>query len=113
MRPCTCEKVRPGEPYTLDQCRLCWLYHNDPVYRKAWGGPPQLPGPLTQAVNFLGAAARHLVAGLPQAAAEELRRRLALCGACPHMVEDRCAKCGCPVAAKAAWREQRCPLGKW
>src|SRR6516165_1410167 len=99
MNPCDGNhpgrEVRPREPWTPDQRRVCWLYHNDPAYRQAWGGPPELPGSVARAISFLGAAARHLIAGLPQAAPEELRCRLALCGACPHLVEDRCAKCGC------------------
>jgi hypothetical protein len=39
-RPCTCDRVDPypAAPFTLDQCRLCWLYHFDPDYRAAWGG---------------------------------------------------------------------------
>lgn len=36
MRRCTCDKV--------DKCRLCWLYHNDPRYKKLWGrGQPARP----------------------------------------------------------------------
>ena len=37
-RPCTCDRCTP-EPwaaYTLDQCRLCWLYHHDLDYRELW-----------------------------------------------------------------------------
>ncbi len=45
-RPCTCDRFNPDPlaPYTLDQCRLCWLYHNDPAYRALWdaGMPRQL-----------------------------------------------------------------------
>jgi hypothetical protein len=29
MRPCTCE-----------QCRLCWLYDHDALYRAFWDGNP-------------------------------------------------------------------------
>ncbi len=38
MRPCTCNNcdLLPGGVYTPDQCRLCWLYFHDPVYRAAW-----------------------------------------------------------------------------
>lgn len=38
MRPCACDRIRPG-PYTLDQCRLCWLAANDPRYQQRWGLP--------------------------------------------------------------------------
>jgi hypothetical protein len=39
MNPCDGNhpgrEVRSG-PYTPDQCRLCWLYLNDPAYRALW-----------------------------------------------------------------------------
>jgi hypothetical protein len=44
MRPC--DGNHPGRearrgPWTAEQCRLCWLYLNDPTYRALWdgGGP--------------------------------------------------------------------------
>jgi hypothetical protein len=39
-RPCTCDRCdqRPGAVYTLDQCRLCFLYHHDDDANRAWGG---------------------------------------------------------------------------
>jgi hypothetical protein len=38
-------EARPG-PYTLDQCRLCWLYLNDPAYRALWAdGTPDRSRP--------------------------------------------------------------------
>jgi hypothetical protein len=68
---------------------------------------------MAQAGNFLTALARHVASGMVRASAQEQSRRLALCQACFFLVQDRCGKCGCPVKAKAAWQEQRCPLGKW
>jgi Mannosyltransferase putative len=35
-RPCTCDRMKPGKPYDTDQCRLCWLYHNDTQYQELW-----------------------------------------------------------------------------
>src|SRR4051812_45863093 len=29
-----CDHCRPGEAYTPDQCRVCWLWHHDPAYRR-------------------------------------------------------------------------------
>jgi hypothetical protein len=29
MRPCQCDNVA--------YCRLCWLWHNDPAYKRLWG----------------------------------------------------------------------------
>ena len=39
-RPCTCDRVRKGEPYTPDQCAKCWVFH-DPspesaAHRRNW-----------------------------------------------------------------------------
>jgi hypothetical protein len=58
VRPCTCDNVRPSA-YSRDQCRPCWLYHNDPSYRALWGGPgeasgPAAPGPGSLPCIFLG-----------------------------------------------------------
>ncbi len=44
-QPITCGHCGKGKPYDRPydisrDCRLCWLYHNDPVYREFWGGPP-------------------------------------------------------------------------
>jgi hypothetical protein len=36
-RPCICGKCIVG-PYTLDQCRRCWLFNNVDDYRLLWGG---------------------------------------------------------------------------
>jgi hypothetical protein len=43
MRPCTCDRVRFRQSYTVDQCRLCWLYHHDAAYHRLWGGEGQVP----------------------------------------------------------------------
>lgn len=45
-RPCLCDRCRPG-PYTLDQCRLCWLAANDPRYQQRWGLPVTAKGAVT------------------------------------------------------------------
>lgn len=33
-RPCPCDRAAAGRPYTLDQCRRCWKWKNDPAYRR-------------------------------------------------------------------------------
>lgn len=58
MRPCTCEDHQTG-PYGPGQCRLCWLYHNDPAYRALWDSHTM---PLTVACRHLGAATGATVA---------------------------------------------------
>jgi hypothetical protein len=35
--PCYCGRFRRGEPYSLDQCRVCWLYEHDSRFRALWG----------------------------------------------------------------------------
>ncbi len=35
-RPCICDRFVQGQPYTQDQCRLCYLYHHDPQYKVLW-----------------------------------------------------------------------------
>jgi hypothetical protein len=45
--PCSCGKFKDG-PYTLDQCRVCWLNAHDQEYRDLWAGqapPPPSPPP--------------------------------------------------------------------
>jgi hypothetical protein len=114
-RPCACDRFTQGEEWKPGDCRLCWLYHNDPRYRELWdsGKKPQFPSFLRQATNFAGAVVRHVAAGLPTVSEEEKGRRMALCLACEHYVDGRCALCGCFTAAKAAWAREKCPVGKW
>lgn len=45
MRPCVCDRFVPGEPWVLGRdCRVCYLYHNDPRYKALWSGPVQPVG---------------------------------------------------------------------
>lgn len=45
MRPCTCDTCATDlrAQYTLDQCRLCWLYHHDGKYKELWDRSPGVP----------------------------------------------------------------------
>jgi hypothetical protein len=111
-RPHRCDNYRVGGPYTEDQCRLCWLYHNDPQYKNLLDRP-EMPSLLRQAVNLVGAVVKHVSAGMPAAGEEEKSRRMALCMACEHWQDGRCTQCGCFTAAKTAWAREKCPVGKW
>jgi hypothetical protein len=76
------------------------------------------PGLLEKAVNFAGAVATHVAAGMPAASEELKASRLAICRAntCGFYGEgDICrhASCGCSLDRKAAWAEQSCPIGLW
>jgi hypothetical protein len=81
---------------------------------------PALPNLAAQAIGFVVAAARHLLAGAPEASPELVAARLAVCEGCDHLIRParRCGLlagtgCGCYVDKKAAWLEQTCPAGKW
>lgn len=40
-RSCTCDSCVIGESWVARRdCRFCWLYWNDPRYRRAWAGEP-------------------------------------------------------------------------
>ena len=43
-RPCQVEHAYdPGRPWAPGNCRLCYLYHHDPRYRRLWTKPKQRP----------------------------------------------------------------------
>jgi hypothetical protein len=58
---------------------------------------------------------RGIAAGVDPVSDEQKAARLTICAGCEFLIaaENRCAKCGCLLAAKAAMRTQSCPLGKW
>jgi hypothetical protein len=76
---------------------------------------------LQKGVNFARAAVAHALGGFQTVSDEERARRLSICQACPHYVNEGCNKCGCPMPSKEAlldklrWAEQHCPLvpPKW
>jgi Family of unknown function (DUF6171) len=72
--------------------------------------PPSFP---KKVVNFAHAAVQHVVTGMKAASPEELQRRMAICLVCEYYKDNQCMKCGCDVPKKAAWNEQKCPIGKW
>ncbi len=54
-RPCLCDKAVTGQPFTTDQCRLCWLYHKDPAYRQFWDSAASpVYAPPSQPCLYLG-----------------------------------------------------------
>lgn len=42
-------------------------------------------------------------------------RRLSICNTCEFFVKEsqRCAKCGCYMTKKSAFKNLKCPLNKW
>jgi hypothetical protein len=120
QRPCTCDRIKQDGIYTLDQCRICWLYHFNPRYRRLWGGEElPRPGLLQKAGSFLKSASTYLARGMPQVSEEEYQRRSEIClsNTCGFFREGSCLKCGCrllgQVAAKARWATEHCPINLW
>jgi hypothetical protein len=74
----------------------------------AEANPPAVPMPglARQAVNFVGAVAHHVAAGMPSAPAEVKAARLAICRECdlyvPETARCRDVRCG--------WADMSCPL---
>ena len=69
--------------------------------------------------NFAGAMTRYLASGRKRCTRKQIDKRLAICQACPHLVNDHCRKCGCAcneenkLMNKLALASSRCPIGKW
>ncbi len=120
-RPCTCERAQINQPYTLEQCRICWLWHHDARYHQLWGGDPKDlirdPGWLEKVVNFSRAMVQHVATGMKTASNEVYQQRLGICQRCEFFRDNHCLKCGCWVAgdmiAKARWESSVCPIGRW
>ena len=114
MRPCKHTRH-------VEDCRICaWCVDDSAkgrAYRARWGEPEPEPSLLARGLAFAGAAARHLLRGLPMVDDNVYDDRLAACAACTQFVENTCRLCGCRIAgdmlAKARWADQSCPLGKW
>jgi len=73
----------------------------------------KLPSLGTMAANFAKAMANFASDGLKQVTKEQYEERLNICSVCTHRVGNRCAVCGCGLAAKATGRAMECPIGKW
>src|SRR5262245_21979409 len=89
----------------------------EPVARPHREAPP---GYLNRAASFIGNAARHVAAGMPQVTDEEKQHRLALCVVCEHFepTKRQCLKCGCSgkmLEWRTTWATMHCPLPqpKW
>jgi ribosomal protein L37AE/L43A len=96
------------------QCASC-----ESDRKKLAKGIGYFPSLVTKARNFATSAAKHVAAGMPQASAEEVARRFAICEGCEHFDGQACRQCGCPVVrekkflSKLSWANESCPVGKW
>jgi hypothetical protein len=96
--------------------------HRDKVIELSAQGPPatttaEFPSLARQAANLTGAVGRVIGAALTgqrvNATPEEIAEREAKCVVCPHLVESRCALCGCAYRTKISKTTERCPIGRW
>lgn len=74
-----------------------------------------LPSKIQMAKNYASALSAHARSGFQHATTEEQKARLEICKSCEFYIldQDRCAKCGCPLKSKSAWKSSSCPIGKW
>lgn len=42
-RPCQCDKVHLGQPWSADQCLVCWYWHHSLFHRQHWNGTIPVP----------------------------------------------------------------------
>lgn len=110
--------------YTLDEVRACIVAEDGDTItvdetHKSFPRVRRGPSFVEKAVNFVTSTAKHLAAGMPAAADEEVARRFAICQQCQHFDGSACLKCGCPVVrqkrfvSKLSWANESCPVGKW
>lgn len=76
------------------------------------------PGVIQLGINFLKAATKQVVNGLPETAPQERKIRLEICGVgqekhCEMLDGNRCLDCGCFVEEKSKWATADCGLNKW
>ena len=81
--------------------------------------PSALPPLWIRGWNFANAMARHAASGFTRCSDSIIEERLAVCQACPQLVDHHCQLCGCACIAenqlmnKLALASETCPLGKW
>lgn len=73
----------------------------------------ELPSVSEMAANLAKDVGQWVRAGAPVSPQELTQQRLEVCRACEFFQNDRCAKCGCFMKAKANMVTAKCPLGKW
>lgn len=113
-----------GKKYFI--CRTCepmWNQLGDevvkletptrPVSRES-SEQPEKVGMIKKAANFTKAVTKHAFNGFTKTPSMVYRSRLDICNSCEFLVDNKeCGKCGCPVAEKASWASEQCPIEKW
>ena len=78
--------------------------------------PPSLMTKVATLANAVTSEVSAIVAGEPPLTPDELSSRISLCHApCDDFNEanNTCKLCGCYLPAKARFRSQNCPAGRW
>jgi hypothetical protein len=98
------------------------------AYRRMWNLPPlgtdiaqfkSPPNIMIRGINFAAAMTKWLTHGLPIRTQEQIDERLAICRACPNLVNDHCQLCGCACVEKQQLLNkltiatEKCPINKW
>ncbi len=99
---------------------LCADDHPDREYWRAdMIERAKFPSVFEQAKNAMGAVGRVVQAVVTrqpvQASPLVMSERLAICGVCPELVDNRCRLCGCHFMAKISLATEHCPMDppKW
>jgi hypothetical protein len=109
-RPCECNKCNRNGPYEKGQCRVCWLYYNNPEYQKKWSVEGFSE---KEVVNFKNALIKRIKNEFVNVTPENYEARLKVCENCPSNKNWRCQECGCFITLKAKWGTEDCPQKKW
>lgn len=80
-----------------------------------------MPSFFTRLKTFAKSLVWHIGAGMPKSGQQEIDRRLGICNNCELMDKknNKCLVCGCNIndknifMNKLAWKDQKCPVGRW
>lgn len=113
MKPCK------HQNYTAD-CRICFLYENDPRYKKLMDKPL---GIVNKVINLAGAIYSSAKTGFKRVPLEVFDQRKEHCDRCIFNVRGECIQCGCPLnkrllsvlgmPGKLDLASEACPMGYW
>jgi uncharacterized paraquat-inducible protein A len=79
------------------------------------------PSLIIKIKNFLKSLFWHMYAGFPKSSQQLINSRYDICKSCDYFDEnnEQCLLCGCNINTKKqfmnklAWKDQKCPHGKW
>ena len=69
---------------------------------------------MVKTYNYFKAVAKRVLGNFENVTTDVYYDRTHTCSRCPEITIDKqCNVCGCPIETKAAWKTEKCPLGKW